>query len=237
MSDTPRVVIGAGPEERIPALVTEWTVRKHTPQVEVIHTFDRELPTAKRQGTAFSFVRFWVPELCGRKGRAIYLDSDMLCFCDLRELWALGEEMLSESCHVLRTSDPSVLLIDCERVNWNAWAITELVDQDPRAYGPIFSNLAGVPAARISDQWNRHDRWFEEGTKILHYTNLRRQPWKFPDHPFGWMWYRELAEASNAGFLDSLPGAETGLWDDVLGEPIWSLMNTEAYKRREELGS
>jgi hypothetical protein len=40
-----------------------------------------------RPRTPFTFQRFAIPALCGYQGRAIYLDSDMLVFRDIHELW------------------------------------------------------------------------------------------------------------------------------------------------------
>jgi len=42
--------------------------------------------------TEFSNARFLVPELCGFKGWAIFMDCDMICLADLAELWALRDE-------------------------------------------------------------------------------------------------------------------------------------------------
>src|SRR5688500_13788101 len=37
--------------------------------------------------TEFSNYRFLIPQLCGFVGRAIYLDSDMICLADIAELF------------------------------------------------------------------------------------------------------------------------------------------------------
>lgn len=42
---------------------------------------------AEYQSTEFSFSRFLVPYLCGYEGKAIFMDSDMLCRSDIAELW------------------------------------------------------------------------------------------------------------------------------------------------------
>ena len=44
---------------------------------------------AEYQSTEFSFSRFLVPYLCGYEGKAIFMDSDMLCRTDIAELWKL----------------------------------------------------------------------------------------------------------------------------------------------------
>src|SRR5260221_11857499 len=46
---------------------------------------------AEYQSTEFSFSRFLVPYLCEYKGRAIFMDGDMLCRSDIVELWKLTD--------------------------------------------------------------------------------------------------------------------------------------------------
>ena len=43
------------------------------------------------QSTEFSFSRFLVPYLCGYEGRAIFMDCDMLCRIDIKELWEMTD--------------------------------------------------------------------------------------------------------------------------------------------------
>ena len=56
-----------------------------------LHEATIPIPTpatpANRPRTPFSFQRFLIPELCGFKGRGIYVDSDMQVFEDIRGLW------------------------------------------------------------------------------------------------------------------------------------------------------
>ncbi len=44
-------------------------------------------PRAEFQATEFSFSRFLVPWMCDFEGKALFLDSDMLCMADICELW------------------------------------------------------------------------------------------------------------------------------------------------------
>ena len=43
-------------------------------------------PPDPRASTEFTYSRFLVPHLCGFEGTAIFMDGDMLCFADIREL-------------------------------------------------------------------------------------------------------------------------------------------------------
>ena len=50
------------------------------------------------ESTEFSLTRFLVPYLCGYRGHAVFLDSDMLCQVDIDVLW---DEILAHSSAVL----------------------------------------------------------------------------------------------------------------------------------------
>lgn len=222
MSDTPRIVIAASEHERIAALVLEYTIRKHAAgEVEIIHTFDREdRPTrgvweeGGKDGTRFTWVRFWVPELCGFQGRAIYLDSDMIVFADIADLWntPMGDKAL------LRTKDPSVLLIDCEKCRWH---VDQLIDMANQARGSVWNVdrkiglVTGDHAGSLDEAWNHRDTYEEGQTKLLHYTNMNTQPW--PNHrhdkcgasPYADLWFDALRETVDNGLLsaEELPEA------------------------------
>jgi hypothetical protein len=50
------------------------------------------------ESTEFSLTRFLVPHLCGYRGNAVFMDSDMLCRVDVDLLW---DEIMSHSAAVL----------------------------------------------------------------------------------------------------------------------------------------
>jgi len=211
----PRIVVAASPHERIAAVVCEYTIKKHCPEAEVTHTFDREdRPTrgvweeGGKDGTRFTWVRFWVPELMGYEGRAIYLDADMILFSNICELY----DMPMDGKSVLRTRDPSVLLIDCERCRWDVRALIEKADaiggscwnMDAR-----YQVIQGDHVGTIPEHWNHRDVYDEGETKLLHFTNMSTQPWPnhrhdtIPDHPLGDLWFQALAETVQSGLLSA----------------------------------
>lgn len=48
-------------------------------------------PRDPRQSTQFAFSRFLVPYLCAGEGWALFMDCDMLCRCDIAELFELKD--------------------------------------------------------------------------------------------------------------------------------------------------
>lgn len=215
----PRIVVGAGRPNRLSALVCEFTIKKHCPQAEVIHTWqtpfipgvnNREhrdrwedpcewLKTMHPLGTMFSFCRHMVPEICGHEGQAIYIDSDTLLFSSIEQLWSLDMQEAKivgvKGCHQY-----SVLKMDCaafkdypiRRLLTGGWTYSQLLKG---TYLPpnYFKRL-------IPGGWNCLDRALS-GMKLLHYTRMPTQPWAVPGHPHGALWFDALAEAVIAGAI------------------------------------
>ena len=143
MPENPCVVIGGSEEDKIPALVTEFSIKSRClVDVEVIQTYNKDRPMFERNPnpTLFSLVRWWVPELRNFKGRAIYLDSDMVILDDICKIFNLP----MNTCAVLRTPDPSVMLIDCEHEgikHWDAWKIRDAIDAGFQTVMPEYDGL------------------------------------------------------------------------------------------------
>ena len=86
-----RVFIGYDSQESVSYSVLAHSIMKHakTP-ISITPLSIWKLPMTRArseyQSTEFSFSRFLVPYLCGYEGKAIFMDSDMLCKADLSEL-------------------------------------------------------------------------------------------------------------------------------------------------------
>jgi len=133
--------------------------------------------------TPFTMFRYAIPELCGFKGRAIYLDTDMVVFGDLAELWT-QKTRRPWFCSSYKRTDVSV--IDCERFE----------SEVAKTNWPSLEKLKGylaVPAVvrlmlkqhdlietGLEPQWNSCDRYDAGKTKLLHFTHMQSQPW----HPW-----------------------------------------------------
>jgi len=202
----PRIVIGGGESDKIPALVTEYSIKARCDDADVIqtHDLDRPMMLVHRNPTLFSLVRWWIPQLCGFKGRAIYLDSDMVLQTDITELY--NTPMKTRA--VLRTSDPSVMLIDCGHVgvkHWDAWKIRDAVDDGSMRYHGMWgsTNFTALEhLGALDDAWNHRDQYEQGVTKNLHYTALSRQPWRVgSEHPHEHVWTHELLAAIDNGFI------------------------------------
>lgn len=163
------IVIGSHKRfERVEPVI-EHSIRKHTKSDINIIIARPEYFGYKDEGcTGFSKIRWMVPEIVGYKGFAIYLDVDMIVMSDIQELFEMRRK--NRWC-CLADGSTEVMVIDCEARK------TE-----------ISRNIPG--------EWNVEDYSAEprdlKMAKILHFTDLKSQPWFF-DHPKGWLskiWFK-----------------------------------------------
>lgn len=119
------------------------------------------------------------------------------------------------------TPDTSVMLIDCERAKGRLLTLDEIEermvgDEDLVRYREVM-HLAYLdpPPVEIPQWWNLMDGWgkrtsaFEDPrARLLHFTDVPKQPWYFPDHPKRHVWERYLEAAIRDGYVDSAEIAE-----------------------------
>ncbi len=176
----------------------------HSSRARVVQVWHRDdIPRSiAHQGTGFSLVRFWVPELCEYRGRAVYLDSDMIVVDDVAKLVQLP----FGGAAVLRPENQSaVLALDCAALR--GWSVKSALAR-MRAAGTDAKTVpnrldidpAVVVAKRIPPEWNVLERW-RPGTKLLHFTSVPTQPWTRPGHECGSFWYDALRVAVAHGDL------------------------------------
>jgi hypothetical protein len=209
-----RVFVGAAEAQQLPVRVLEHSIRRRTPmdvQVTPLYRVNIAIPEpreARNRGrTPFSFQRFLIPEAAGFSGRAIYLDSDMLVFDDLRDVWTRSMEDADllgiETQDRNPTARFSVLLLNCERLRWKIGDVIAGLDAGAFTYEQLLYDMTWGPrvAGGIDPRWNRLDTYREGETALLHYTDVHRQPWVSTEHPLGYLWMRELFEALDDGFI------------------------------------
>jgi hypothetical protein len=210
-----RVYVAAMEEQMLAVKVLEYSIRKNTSMTtEVIpmHTSGIDVPRPQAPAnwprTPFSFQRFLIPQMAGYRGRAIYLDSDMQVFSDLRELWCydMGDNQLLSAeppPEGDRKPQYSVMLLDSGKLQWNIADIVKSLDAGEFSYEELMYNMkiASKQQARISNEWNSLERYTEGRTKLVHYTDMNTQPWVYARHPLGHLWVHDLLEAIDHGFV------------------------------------
>jgi hypothetical protein len=208
-------IIGATRAQRVPALVTEHTIHLWKPcPVKVIHTWDRTQPEPlnprNKARTGFSFVRFYGPHLLDGSlefpfsDRMVYLDSDQLI---LQSWYSLAFFDLRGAMVGVPRAQCAVVVYDTERCQdrWKLLQLFEAMDTKKMRYEDVmrFAFLADDEEIlrELPDDWNSCDRMKEGQTCLLHYTDMRRQPWVAEGHPLQDFWIHHLLDAVSAGRL------------------------------------
>ena len=210
-----KVFVGSEPAQLLAVRVLEYSIRKSaslTVEVKPLYEAEIDAPAprdpANRPRTPFSFQRFVIPRLCGFEGRAIYVDSDMQVFRDIRELWTIpfdGADLLAarEPGETGRRPQFSVMLLDCAALRWDLREIVAGLDAGRFTYETLMYEMKAARSIRaaIPPEWNSLERFEEGATRLLHYTDMPKQPWLSLINPLAHLWVRDLIEAVGAGAI------------------------------------
>ena len=203
-----RVYVAATASESLPVKILEYSIKQHcsaTVHVMALCDANIEIPVptsvANRSRTPFSFQRFLIPKIQEYTGRAIYLDSDMLVFKDIRQLWnlSLGDSDVlttySESASG-RKPQFSVMLLDCNKLTWDINEIVSQLNSGTLNYKKLMYDftLAKTRSA-IVPSWNTLESYKHGSTALLHFTDMNTQPWVSHINPLGYLWVATLRRA------------------------------------------
>jgi hypothetical protein len=212
MSEPILIGVGATAAQMLAVRVLSYTIHRHTRRpVEVIPLCESgiALPVpqdpANAPRTPFSFQRFLLPELGGFARRSIYLDSDMIVFSDIGELYDTpmdGDDVLVVEPTPGRSLTYSVLLL-APQCPWQVGEIVGRLDRGELGYEELMFEfrVPGRVAVRIPWKWNSLERYQAGETALLHFTDMWRQPWLVQSNPLAPLWVRALFEAIDAGFV------------------------------------
>lgn len=162
-----------------------------------------------RNFTEFSLYRFLIPSLCGHVGRALWLDSDMLCLDDIGTLFDMNLHGCDVACVPAYSPDAwatSVMLIDCARARFDLVQVLGEIDRGLYSMEqfmrlePPYLRQHPLAIAPMDGGWNSFDTR-DEHTRLVHFTNLRTQPWRVPGHPLAPLWRAAFGEARQAGLI------------------------------------
>ncbi len=209
-----RIFVGCSDSELIPFQVLRCTIEQQTAmtvEVQPLLNWNHLIPSPKnkdlRSRTPFSFQRFLIPEICGYKGRAIYLDSDMQVFSDIKDLW---ERSFQCPFYVPRGSDTddrkaqfSVFVIDCGKIRWDIRSIMNDLDSEKISYAELMHKPELPAGSKTGEcpEWNSLERYEKGLTKLVHYTDFKKQPWKNRRHLLAALWEKAFREAFHLGYF------------------------------------
>jgi len=207
-----KVFIAATTSEELPARVLAYSIKRHcSVSIDIVNlnNVDIHIPipqlAANRARTPFSFQRFLIPELCDYQGHAIYLDSDMLVFSDIRKLWSHPFSHSNVLCSYSDTESRkkpqfSVMLLNCNDLTWKISNIITGLDSGNFSYKELMHDFVlGKTKATIDPEWNSLEKYNAKSTNLLHYTNMHLQPWVSNANPLSYLWVKELHRAVKDG--------------------------------------
>jgi len=160
------VFIGFDPRQPIAYNVCQHSVVRHSSKpVSITPLILSQLPITRRGLTEFTFSRFLVPWLMGFKGKAVFMDADIVVTGDIAELFehSAAVSVMQEQ---ERFEWASVMTFDCEQCK----VLTPEFVQDPR--NQLF-DLAWAPSVgKLPKQWNGIVGYgpTPEDTKLWHFT-------------------------------------------------------------------
>jgi len=225
-NDVIYVYVGADRSQQAAIKVLEYSIKRHTTaRVEIIPMIDLDVPKPKdprnAQRTGFSYSRFCIPKLAGYSGKAIYMDADMQVFKDILELWDLpfngakvliqqqvkhlDVSMIKDNAPAKRIKQCAVMLLDCERLNWDIVSIINDMDKSRYDYEQLMYEMCILSEDEIGYtipfEWNSLE-YFDEDTCLIHYTDMGTQPWVSTRNPLGEIWFKEVRRMIADGSLD-----------------------------------
>lgn len=213
--ETPiRIYVASSASEALPVKVLEYSIRQYaSATVTVTSLCDVGISIPKPRApenqprTPFSFQRFLIPQACGYAGHAIYLDSDMLVFKDITDLWRrpLGNANVLAAYTTSasgRKPQYSVMLMDCSQLRWNIQEIVDQLDAGTLSYEQLMYEFSLARThANIEPDWNSLEVYKEGQTALLHFTDMNTQPWVSHLNPLGYLWVRTLRQAVRDGAI------------------------------------
>jgi hypothetical protein len=202
-----RIFVGTEPAQIRAERVFVWSVaqvrdRRRRYEIHLMKDlsgFDR-----RRWKTGFTMYRFAVPDLAGRRGRAIYNDVDQIYLSDPAELF--DADMDGRGFLSISRRDTSVMLIDCTRMA-SLWTREDAGRRLKKFFRARAAEVPGLWGA-LAPEWNARDEEYVAGrSKLFHFTTLHKQPWQpFPgeivyeENPHAELWHALERDADAAGF-------------------------------------
>ena len=176
-------------------MVLEHSVRKHTQHnVEIIWmqlSHDINSPwysnqdtgkgwSTEKWATPFSGFRWAIPELCDFKGRAIYMDADVIVLCDIAELWS--HPMNNDAIVIAKGGKSTARLCtcvwDCEKAKQYLPPLNE-IRTNPDSHKNLMRLIKDKPqlVEPYQDSYNNIDGedLAIEQIKVLHYSDMGTQ--------------------------------------------------------------
>jgi len=222
------VFIGYDHRQPVSFTVLAHSILEKASQPVAIHPLVRPtLPIAREGLTPFTYSRFLVPYLMGYKGKALFLDIDMLARADIAELFGLLPH--GKAVAVVDHNGPlaferaSLMLFDCGHPG-NKGLTPERID-DPTQNG--LHKLGYLPPSDIAalpKEWNHLVGYNEPNpdAKLVHFTQGVPAYPETKDSEFAEEWMACLRRSVGTAPWKELMG------NSVHAKPVYDRLNRVA---------
>lgn len=189
-----RIFVGSDIYNIKAEMALRWSILKHTSSpvdFRIMSRFNgdpiwRDWSHTDKWATCFSCYRWIIPAVCNFKGKAIYLDSDMVVLADIKGLF---DSDVSKGAATTPKRESSVMVFDCGRfANMPEFQLNTLKKEAVKT-GDYYKLIKSRDMVTFIDQqWNclDGDGFSREKTKLIHYTDLPTQPWHPAPHRFNY---------------------------------------------------
>lgn len=192
--------------------------------IQVIPLLLDQLPITRRGLTDFTFSRYLVPWLCDFKGRALFLDADCLCLCDIHDIFDLFDPQYAVQVvkSKFRFEWPSLMIFNCER---STILTPDYINN--QAHQP--NNLDWGTVGHLPASWNFLVGYDIDNIqpKIVHYTQGIPGFREMEGTAFYDEWHTELAAATHTSSWLSLMG------QSVHAKPVLDRINMQRQLTRQ----
>jgi lipopolysaccharide biosynthesis glycosyltransferase len=252
MSEDITVFVGYDAREDIAYRVCDYSIRKHTPDVEVIPLKQQELrlsghywrETDNLSSTEFTFTRFLVPHLMDYKGWAIFCDCDFVWTEDVHKLLEQRNKNFAVMVVKHEHTPPEGTKMDgCKqtaypRKNWSSMILwncehpanknltPEVVNTESGQYLHRFSWLKDNEIGELTPEWNWLVGWNKtpaHGTpKVYHWTE--GGPWfeNYRNCEYNNVWWNYLLESAAEMSIGFEKRKANITWVTSLSREYWS---------------
>lgn len=159
--------------------------------------------------TSFTMARLYLPLFYQNDDRIVIIDSDVIVYKKLDGIFGDG----ASSGIYVRKAYAS----DEWATSVMGWLITPKIRNSMGDYSKLiesedfswrdkiylkknFSSALGINITRLSKCWNSFEA-AKKNTNVVHFTNLRTQPWKKSNHPYENNWFSLAQKAFKENFL------------------------------------
>ena len=165
-----RVFIGVDERQYIAYhVLCSSIMRRSSVPVSITPIILSQCPISRKGLTGFTYARYLVPYFCDYQGKAVFMDSDILCIGDIAEIIEVADDSAVSVVPFdgsLAFERPAVMVFNCDKCK----ALTPEYIDDETNHPQTFDWAESV--GELPPEWNHLVGYmpYNPAAKIIHYT-------------------------------------------------------------------